>query len=60
MAIQPPDPHVNKEAIPAQQPIAASPGPQHRHQERSAWRSGWTYLLAALVLVTLLGALYRS
>jgi hypothetical protein len=55
----PPDPTVNKEAIPAEQPIAASPGPEHERKPRSGWRSGWTLLLLLLVVVVIIGALRR-
>jgi hypothetical protein len=49
----------NKEAIPEEQPLAASPGPQVRHEPKSGWRSGWTYLLIGLCLLVVLGALHR-
>ncbi len=59
MAIEPTDPTVNREAIPTEQPIAASPGPQGERKPRSPWRSGWTILILLLVILTLLGALHR-
>lgn len=54
-----PNPSINKEAIPAQQPIAASPGPTFERKPRSGWRSGWTLLLLLLVVVVIIGALRR-
>lgn len=53
------DPTVNKEAIPAEQPIAASPGPQFERKERPGWRSGWTLAFVLLVFAILLTALRR-
>lgn len=54
-----PDPSLNQEAIPAQQPLAASPGPEQERKPRSGWRSGWLFLLLLLVVLVLLGGLYR-
>jgi len=60
MSSNPVNPELNHEAIPAQQPIAASPGPQHEQRPRSGFRSGWLLLLVVLVLLVLLGALQRG
>lgn len=55
-----PDPRVNEEAIPDDQPLAPSPGePGERIEPSSRFGSGWGIALLLLVAVGLLGALYR-
>ena len=55
-----PERTTNEEAIPPEQPNAASPGPEGEREQRSSGRSGWALLLAFLVGVVVIGALYRS
>lgn len=53
------DSTVNEEAIPSEQPIAASPGPVFERKPRRGWRSGWTLAFLLLVVLIVLTGLYR-
>lgn len=58
---EPPDPTLNHEAIPAQQPIAASPLPDTgQRRERSRGGPVWALALTGLLLVSLIFALIQN
>lgn len=60
MTSKQPEAVTNEEAIPAEQPNAASPGPAGEREQRSDGRSGWALLFAFVAGLVLIGALYRS